>query len=71
MDESIKKICVPRGTKIICNEDMRRMHELHKKGYSYGAIARMYDISRTTVCNYLTGKTKPYTEEEKQMLRNK
>ena len=49
----------PRGKKrIVTDQVLAQMQELHKKGLSYERIATVLNISRYTVGDYLTGKLK-------------
>lgn len=49
----------PRGKKRIVTEQvLAQMRELHEQGLSYERIANVLNISRYTVGDYLTGKVK-------------
>lgn len=47
-----------RNTKKVDAELLAKMKTLYKNGYSYGRIGEMFRISRVTVLNYITGKSK-------------
>ncbi|MBR2759659.1 MAG: hypothetical protein IKD66_00675 [Solobacterium sp.] len=46
------------GKRIVTEQVLAQMHELHDQGLSYERIANVLNISRYTVGDYLTGKVK-------------
>ena len=46
------------GKRIVTEQVLAQMQELHEKGLSYERIANVLNISRYTVGDYLTGKVK-------------
>lgn len=53
-----------RGTRKLTAEQVERVRILHRKGYSFGRIAEMFNVHRTTIFNYISGKRKEYQDDE-------
>ncbi len=64
MNDKKTKVVLDRGTKKLSYNEYMRVLELRKKGYSYGVLAEKFNVSRTTVFNYVTGKTSPPKKNE-------
>lgn len=61
-------ISTPKGTKRISMEDYKKIKALRRKGASCKYIASLYGLSHTTIHNYVTGKTLPYSKEELEAM---
>lgn len=55
---------VARKTKKLVKEQYDRIMLLRGKGYSYGRLAEMFEVSRATIFNYVNGHTSPPKENE-------
>ena len=60
MEQKQKKMSLPRGTRVITKEQLPELIRLYKLGYSYGLLALKFNVSRTSVFNYVKGKQVPY-----------